>query len=217
GGAPGGGALGLFGGGAPGESSRTGTLGAGELAGAPSRPYGGDVGPGTGEGAGEVQTVKGSMFDSVKTASGKSAATTEGIALPSSSGAKMGDMYRVTGPSGQSFDVPVIDAGPAKWTGRGVDISGPLARRMGYKGAGDFPTDADFKVQRLSAAGGSSEAKRGRHSPRRFAGSEARGARHRRRRRRRATVHGIARNPQIRQLVRRVCRKRRQKRRLSSA
>jgi len=122
-------------------------------------PYGSHVGPGTGEGAGEspvgaipsagAATVKGSTFSSTTTASGRSAATTEGIAIPS--GGRMGDMYRVTTPDGRSFTAPLIDRGPAKWTGRGVDISGPLAARMGY--GKDFPTDAEFKVAPIGAAG----------------------------------------------------------------
>jgi hypothetical protein len=88
-------------------------------------------------------TVRGSMFNDVRTASGRSAAATAGIALPS--GGRMGDLYEVTTPDGRKFVTPLIDRGPAAWTGRGVDISEPLARQMGY-GRG-FPTDAQFGVK----------------------------------------------------------------------
>lgn len=89
--------------------------------------------------------VKGSMFDDVRTASGRSAATTPGIAIPS--GGKMGDWYEVTTPDGRKFKTQLIDRGPAAWTGRGVDVSRPLAEQMGYKK--DFPTDQQFGLRPL--------------------------------------------------------------------
>jgi hypothetical protein len=94
----------------------------------------GAVGPGA---------VRGSMFDDTRTASGRSAATEAGIALPS--GGQMGDQYKITTPDGRTFIAPLIDRGPAAWTGRGVDISRPLAEKMGY--GRDFPTDKHFKVE----------------------------------------------------------------------
>lgn len=102
----------------------------------------GGVAPGPGAG------VRGSTFDSAKTASGRSAASTPGIAIPS--GGKMGDMYEITTPDGRKFVAPLIDRGPADWTGRGVDISGPLAEQMGY-GRRNFPTDSRFVVRPLSS------------------------------------------------------------------
>jgi hypothetical protein len=90
--------------------------------------------------------VAASTFSDRQTASGLSAATTSGIALPS--GGRMGDMYEVTTPDGRKFTAPLIDRGPAGWTKRGVDISGPLAQQMGY--GRDFPTDARFGVRPLT-------------------------------------------------------------------
>lgn len=97
-------------------------------------------GPGGGGGG---SAVRGSMFNDIRTASGRSAATTAGIALPS--GGRMGDLYEVTTPDGRKFVTPLIDRGPAAWTGRGVDISAPLAEQMGY--GRDFPTDSRFTVK----------------------------------------------------------------------
>lgn len=91
-------------------------------------------------------SVRGSMFNDAKTASGKSAASVPGIAIPS--GGKMGDMYEITTPDGRKFIAPLIDRGPADWTGRGVDISQPLAEKMGY--GRNFPTDAKFTVRPLA-------------------------------------------------------------------
>ena len=89
--------------------------------------------------------VRGSMFSDVRTASGMSAATTSGISLPVSAGGKMGDLYEITTPDGRKFVAHLIDRGPAKWTGRGLDVSSPLAKQMGYDK--DFPTEAIFGVQ----------------------------------------------------------------------
>jgi hypothetical protein len=87
-------------------------------------------------------TVRGSYFTDPSTASGLSAAEHPGIALPSRAG--LGKMYEVTGPNGQTAILPQIDVGPAKWTGRGIDISGPAAKRLGLSASGNFPTDAKF-------------------------------------------------------------------------
>lgn len=98
--------------------------------------------------ADDKASVKGSTFNDVSTASGRSAATTQGIALPS--GGKMGDLYEITTPDGRKFIAPLIDRGPAAWTGRGVDISEELARKMGYDPK-NFPTDSMFKVRPYTA------------------------------------------------------------------
>jgi hypothetical protein len=45
----------------------------------------------------------------------------------------------VTGPDGLSRRIRQIDVGPAKWTGRGIDFSGPAKDQLGYD-----PTDKSF-------------------------------------------------------------------------
>lgn len=89
--------------------------------------------------------VRGSYFDDRNTATGLSAATTPGIALPSREG--LGKMHEVTGPGGQKVMLPQIDVGPAKWTGRGIDISKAAMEKFGYH-SGNFPTDANFSYRR---------------------------------------------------------------------
>jgi hypothetical protein len=81
-----------------------------------------------------------------QTASGRPV-TEPGIALPSRAG--LGKMFEVTTPDGRKFILPQTDLGPAKWTGRGLDITSAAATRMGYT-AKTFPTDAPFKVRRIS-------------------------------------------------------------------
>lgn len=105
-----------------------------------TRHYGGGARPATSGGG----SVRGSYFDDQNTATGLSAARTAGIALPSREG--LGQMYEVTGPNGQTVMLPQIDVGPAKWTGRGVDISKAALGRMGYTEK-NFPTDAQFTVR----------------------------------------------------------------------
>lgn len=87
------------------------------------------------------KNVKGSWFDDTSTATGLSAATTPGIALPSREG--LGKMHEVTGPNGKTVLLPQIDIGPAKWTGRGIDISKGALSKLGYT-TKDFPTDSSF-------------------------------------------------------------------------
>lgn len=96
-----------------------------------------------------LTSVRGSTFSDVRTASGRNAAMEAGIALPS--GGRMGDQYEITTPDGRKFIAPLIDRGPAAWTGRGVDVSGPLAKQMGY--TKDFPTDSQFGVRPVGNAG----------------------------------------------------------------
>lgn len=69
----------------------------------------------------------------------------QGIALPSRG--TLGQWYNVT-PPGESLPFPMqqTDVGPAKWTGRGVDISAAAAHQMGYTPQ-TFPTDAGWKVE----------------------------------------------------------------------
>ena len=69
----------------------------------------------------------------------------QGIALPSRAG--LGKWYNVTPPGGNlPFPMQQTDIGPAKWTGRGVDISAAAAHQMGYSPK-NFPTDAAWKIE----------------------------------------------------------------------
>lgn len=69
----------------------------------------------------------------------------QGIALPSRS--TLGKWYNVTPPGGGlPFPLQQTDIGPAKWTGRGVDISAAAAHQMGYTPK-NFPTDAEWKIE----------------------------------------------------------------------
>lgn len=81
--------------------------------------------------------VKGSFFTDHRTASGADASKEAGIALPSRE--HLGEMFNVTGPDGRTTKLRQIDIGPAKWTGRGIDFSGPAKDKLGYD-----PTDKSF-------------------------------------------------------------------------
>jgi hypothetical protein len=106
------------------------------------------------------KTVKGSWFGSGpgwhdpselvgrKTASGQTNQV-PGIALPDRSG--LGKMFEVTTPDGRKFMLPQTDLGPAKSTGRGIDITSAAATQMGYS-AKNFPTDKGFSYRRLDGA-----------------------------------------------------------------
>ena len=75
----------------------------------------------------------------------------QGIALPTRGG--LGKWYNVTPPgSDKPFPLQQTDIGPAKWTGRGVDISAAGAHQMGYSPK-NFPTDANFKVEPIDLTG----------------------------------------------------------------
>lgn len=75
----------------------------------------------------------------------------QGIALPTRGG--LGKWYNVTQPGGdQPFPLQQTDIGPAKRTGRGVDISAAGAHQMGYTPK-NFPTDAQFKVEPIDLTG----------------------------------------------------------------
>jgi hypothetical protein len=101
-------------------------------------------------------SVRGSWFDDPSTATGLSAATTPGIALPTREG--LGKMHEVTGPNGQTVLLPQIDVGPAAWTGRGIDISKAALEKLGYT-AKNFPTDAFFSHRRIDPSKAKAEDK----------------------------------------------------------
>src|SRR5262245_20608685 len=65
----------------------------------------------------------------------------QGIALPSRS--TLGKWFDVTAPNGQTYRLQQTDIGPAKWTGRGIDISAAAAEKMGYSPK-NFPTNGSF-------------------------------------------------------------------------
>src|SRR5207245_303742 len=72
----------------------------------------------------------------------------QGIALPSRS--TLGQWFKVTTPDGREFITQQTDVGPARRTGRGIDISAALADRMGYK-PGTFPTGGKFTYAPIEA------------------------------------------------------------------
>jgi hypothetical protein len=99
-----------------------------------------------------------SRFADSVTASGISAASKAGLALNLKAGTDSGwnnsktqgwmeaaaegkPYYADVGINGKSGIFPMIDVGPAGWTGRSIDVSHPAARKMGL-GIGSFPTDA---------------------------------------------------------------------------
>lgn len=84
--------------------------------------------------------------DSGLQASGVPVSAGPGIALPDRS--TLGQTFDVTAPSGQTMRLPQTDIGPAKWTGRGVDINAPAAQAFGYTPQ-NFPTDAIFRVKQV--------------------------------------------------------------------
>jgi hypothetical protein len=65
----------------------------------------------------------------------------QGIALPSR--ATLGQWFDVTFPDGQTQRLQQTDVGPAKWTGKGIDISAAAAHGAGYTPK-DFPTGGQF-------------------------------------------------------------------------
>src|SRR5262245_54041971 len=86
--------------------------------------------PGTG--VGQYNTVRGSVFGSTHGWHDPSEPTTQrtasgvlnnvpGIALPTREG--LGQMHEVIAPDGKHYMLPQVDIGPAKWTGRGIDIN----------------------------------------------------------------------------------------------
>ena len=62
----------------------------------------------------------------------------QGIALPTSS--TLGEWFNVTAPNGVTLLLQQTDIGPAKWTGRKIDIAAVAAERFGYSPK-NFPTD----------------------------------------------------------------------------
>lgn len=122
-------------------------------------------------------TVKGSWFgqyrgwhdpdSGTQTASGISL-NEPGIALPSRK--TLGQWFDVTAPNGKTMRVRQTDLGPAKWTGRGVDITASLADKFGYK-PNNFPTDEGFRVTPASGPGGFQMAGEERPVPKGIVGS----------------------------------------------
>lgn len=81
------------------------------------------------------------------TASGRPTSV-PGIALRSRK--TLGKLFEVTTPDGRRFILPQTDYGPARWTGRLVDITAGAATMMGFN-PHNFPTDAHFTVRPASA------------------------------------------------------------------
>jgi hypothetical protein len=98
--------------------------------------------------------VKGSYFTDRSTASGADASRISGIALPTREG--LGKMYNVVGPDDRVTRLPQIDVGPAAWTGRGIDFSGPAAKSLGYDPTNKYFTysldDARARIDRAQSA-----------------------------------------------------------------
>lgn len=65
----------------------------------------------------------------------------QGIALPTRD--TLGQWFDVTAPNGQTYRLQQTDVGPARWTGKGIDISAAAADKMGYA-PNTFPTGARF-------------------------------------------------------------------------
>jgi len=107
------------------------------------------------------KTVKGSYFGSApgwpadpsepasRPTAGGFKNTIPGIALPADKyGKPTGQMYTVTGPDGRTMQLPHIDSGPHRRTGRGIDITAAGAAAMGYTSK-NFPTDGGFSYRRV--------------------------------------------------------------------
>lgn len=65
----------------------------------------------------------------------------QGVALPARN--SLGKWFMVTAPNGVTLKLQHTDLGPAKWTGRGIDIAAVAAERFGYSPK-TFPTDGIF-------------------------------------------------------------------------
>jgi hypothetical protein len=65
----------------------------------------------------------------------------QGIALPTRS--TLCKWFMVKAPNGVMLKLQQTDVGPAKWTGRGIDIAAVAAERFGYSPK-SFPTDGIF-------------------------------------------------------------------------
>lgn len=77
--------------------------------------------------------------------------SSQGIALPSRS--TLGKWFNVTAPNGQTLRLQQTDIGPARWTGRGIDIAASAADRFGYSPK-SFPTGGSFSWVPAEAQGG---------------------------------------------------------------
>lgn len=104
--------------------------------------------------SGTVVRGRVSVFGSGLTASGLIASSTPGLALNIDPSSEPGGWNNSTTQSwiasrqlfhvdilGHKADLPVIDAGPASWTGRSIDVTEPGAGVLGLS-VGAFPTDS---------------------------------------------------------------------------
>lgn len=71
----------------------------------------------------------------------------QGIALPEK--ATLGKWFMVTAPNSVTLTLQQTDLGPAKWTGRVIDIAAVAAEKFGYSPA-NFPTDGVFSWEPLT-------------------------------------------------------------------
>jgi len=121
-----------------------------------------------------------SYFNDGTTASGLSAATRPGLALNLNAGTDKGwnnsttqgwmtaarggkPVYGRVTIAGKSAVLPIIDLGPAGWTGRAIDVTQKGIEKMGFTAA-NFPTDAMGKVKILGGLGAVKKAGKARSS-----------------------------------------------------
>jgi peptidoglycan hydrolase-like protein with peptidoglycan-binding domain len=71
----------------------------------------------------------------------------QGFALPER--ATLGQWRDVTAPNGKTLKLQQTDLGPAKWTGRGIDIAAVAAERFGYSPS-SFPNNGVFSWRPVS-------------------------------------------------------------------
>ena len=122
------------------------------------------VGGGGGGGGGGGVTGKVSWFTGQTMASGLNAASTAGIALNLNPGTDTGwnnptidkwlrqrKRFRVN-IAGHSAVLPLVDKGPAGFTGRAIDVTAPGVRALGFTTA-NFPTDATGSATALARGG----------------------------------------------------------------
>lgn len=75
--------------------------------------------------------------------------STPGIALRNRK--TLGHYYTLKAPNGQSLVVRHVDMGPAKWTGKSIDVNAAAAERLGYSPK-NFPTGSRFTVAYMGRA-----------------------------------------------------------------
>src|ERR1043166_6596410 len=74
--------------------------------------------------------------------------TVPGIALPTR--ATLGHYFCLYAPNGNNIIVQHVDLGPARYTGKGIDINAAAADKLGYA-PGNFPTGHQWKWRHLGA------------------------------------------------------------------